>query len=108
MGNEVTTIHASVSEKCGEMTGEISGLEHLGAFKVAIKGRKLFCYCNLTRRYSRVGSFAVIILSASEWYSELMVELSRKDTITEVSMLASQLTMPREGHFEAAFNIFPT
>ncbi|KAL7476677.1 LOW QUALITY PROTEIN: hypothetical protein ACHAW6_002522 [Cyclotella cf. meneghiniana] len=44
MGIEVTTMHASVSEKCGKMTGEISGLEHLGAFKVAVKGRKLFCY----------------------------------------------------------------
>ena len=35
-----------------------------------------------------------------------MVELGRVDIITEVSMLASQLAMPRQGHLEAVFYIF--
>jgi hypothetical protein len=35
-----------------------------------------------------------------------MVELGRIDIITEVSELASQLAMPREGHLEAVFRIF--
>jgi Reverse transcriptase (RNA-dependent DNA polymerase) len=34
------------------------------------------------------------------------VELGRVDIITEVSMLASHLALPREGHLEAAFHIF--
>ena len=32
-----------------------------------------------------------------------MVELGRVDIITEVSMLASQLVCPREGHLEAVY-----
>jgi hypothetical protein len=35
-----------------------------------------------------------------------MVELGRVDIITEVSMLASQLACPREGHLEAVFRIY--
>ena len=35
-----------------------------------------------------------------------MVELGRIDIITEVSKLASQLELPREGHLEAVFHIF--
>ena len=35
-----------------------------------------------------------------------MVELGRIDIITEVSMLASQLELTREGHLEAVFHIF--
>eukprot|EP00934_Nitzschia_sp_Nitz4_P008127 Nitzschia sp. Nitz4//scaffold260_size33533//228//6137//NITZ4_007876-RA/size33533-snap-gene-0.41-mRNA-1//-1//CDS//3329544674//8117//frame0 len=35
-----------------------------------------------------------------------MVELGRIDIMTEVSMLASHLAMPREGHMEAALRIF--
>ena len=35
-----------------------------------------------------------------------MVELGRIDIITEVSMLASQISLPREGHLEAVFHIF--
>jgi len=35
-----------------------------------------------------------------------MVELGRMDIITEVSLLASQMAMPREGHLEAVFHIF--
>ena len=35
-----------------------------------------------------------------------MVELGRVDIITEVSMLASQLALPWEGHLEAVFCIF--
>jgi hypothetical protein len=34
------------------------------------------------------------------------VELGRVDIITEVSLLASHLALPREGHLEAAFHIF--
>jgi hypothetical protein len=34
------------------------------------------------------------------------VELGRVDIITEVSMLASHLAMPREGHLEAVFHMF--
>jgi hypothetical protein len=34
------------------------------------------------------------------------VELGRVDIITEVSMLASHLALPREGHLEAVFHIF--
>jgi hypothetical protein len=35
-----------------------------------------------------------------------MVELGRVDIITEVSVLASHLALPREGHMEAVFHIF--
>ena len=35
-----------------------------------------------------------------------MVELGTIDIITEVSMLASQLELPRGGHLEAVFRIF--
>ena len=35
-----------------------------------------------------------------------MVELGRIDIITEVSELASQLAMPREGHLDAVFRIY--
>ena len=35
-----------------------------------------------------------------------MVQLGRIGIITEVSMLASQLELPREGHLEAVFHIF--
>lgn len=35
-----------------------------------------------------------------------MVELGQIDINTEVSMLASQLAMPREGHLEAVLHIF--
>ena len=35
-----------------------------------------------------------------------MVELRRVDTITKVSMLASQLAFPRDGHLEAVCRIF--
>ena len=43
----------------------------------------------------------------SSWYQSLigvlrwMVEIGRVDIITKVSMMASQITMPREGHLEA-------
>lgn len=35
-----------------------------------------------------------------------MIELGRVDIITEVSKLASYMAMPRQGHFEAALQIF--
>jgi hypothetical protein len=35
-----------------------------------------------------------------------LVELGRVDIITEVSMLASQLACPRDGHLEAVYRIF--
>ena len=35
-----------------------------------------------------------------------MVELGRVDMITEVSLLASQLANPREGHLETVFHMF--
>ncbi len=35
-----------------------------------------------------------------------MVELGRVDIITEVSVLASHLALPREGHLEAVFHLF--
>ena len=35
-----------------------------------------------------------------------MVEIGRIDINTEVSMLASHLALPREGHLEAVFHIF--
>ena len=34
------------------------------------------------------------------------MELGRIDIISEVSMLASQLSLPQEGHLEAVFHIF--
>ena len=34
-----------------------------------------------------------------------MVELGRVDIITEVSLLASHLALPREGHFDALFRV---
>ena len=35
-----------------------------------------------------------------------IVELGRVDMITEVSVLASQMALPREGHLEAVFHLF--
>ena len=35
-----------------------------------------------------------------------MVEIGRVDIITKVSMMASQMSMPREGHLEAVFHVF--
>ena len=35
-----------------------------------------------------------------------IVELGRVDIITEVSLLASQMAQPREGHLEAVFHVF--
>ena len=35
-----------------------------------------------------------------------MVEIGRVDIITVVSMLASQMAMPREGHMDAVFHVF--
>ena len=35
-----------------------------------------------------------------------MVEIGRVDIITEVSTLASQTTIPREGHMDAVFHVF--
>ena len=35
-----------------------------------------------------------------------IVELGRVDIITEVSTLASQMAMPREGHLDAALHVF--
>ena len=35
-----------------------------------------------------------------------MVKIGRVDIITEVSTLASQMAMPREGHMDAVFHIF--
>ena len=35
-----------------------------------------------------------------------MVELGRVDIITEVSLLSSQLAMPREGHLDAVFHVY--
>ena len=34
-----------------------------------------------------------------------MIELERIDIITEVSLLMSHLTLPREGHLEAAIHV---
>ena len=34
-----------------------------------------------------------------------MVELGRVDIITEVSLLTSQMTMPRRGHLDAALHV---
>ena len=35
-----------------------------------------------------------------------MVEIDRVDFITEKSLLASQLAMPRKGHFDALLNVY--
>ena len=35
-----------------------------------------------------------------------MVEIGRIDIGTEISMLASQLAMPREGHLEVIFHVY--
>ena len=35
-----------------------------------------------------------------------MIELGRIDCITEVSLLASQMALPREGHLDALFHVF--
>ena len=48
---------------------------------------------------------------ASYYHSQIgvlrwMVELGRVDIITEVSMLASHLALPRRGHLEAVFHIY--
>ena len=46
----------------------------------------------------------------ASWYQyiidmlRLMVELGRVDIITEVSMMAHHMAMPREGHLEGVFH----
>ena len=35
-----------------------------------------------------------------------MVEIGRLDIITEVSTLALQMAMPREGHMDVVFHVF--
>ena len=46
------------------------------------------------------------------WYQSLigmirwMVEIGRVDIITEVSMMASCMAMPREGHLESVLHVF--
>ena len=48
----------------------------------------------------------------SSWYMSLigmlqwMVEIGRVDILTEVSLMASHLAMPREGHLDAVLHIF--
>jgi len=48
----------------------------------------------------------------SSWYASLiemlrwMVEIGRVDIITEVSKMASQMALPREGHLDALMHIF--
>lgn len=48
----------------------------------------------------------------ASWYASLigmlrwMVEIGRVDIITEVSLMASQMAMPREGHLDAVLHIF--
>ena len=46
-------------------------------------------------------SYSNIIIDVMRW----MVELGRVDICTEISMLASYLAMPREGHMEAAIHV---
>jgi hypothetical protein len=46
------------------------------------------------------------------WYASLigmlrwMVEIGRVEIITRVSLMASQMAMPREGHLDAVLHIF--
>ena len=47
-------------------------------------------------------SFYQSLIGVLHW----MVELGRVDMITEVSMLASHLALPREGHLDAALGLF--
>ena len=48
----------------------------------------------------------------ASWYQSLigiirwMVEIGRVDIITEVSMMASHMSMPREGHLESVLRLF--
>ena len=48
----------------------------------------------------------------ASWYASLigmlrwMVEIGRVDIITEVSLMSSQMAMPREGHLESVLHIF--
>lgn len=50
----------------------------------------------------KLSSYYQSLIGILRW----MVELGRVDIITEVSLLASQLAMPREAHLDAAFHIF--
>ena len=48
----------------------------------------------------------------ASWYQSLigmirwMVEIGRVDIITEVSVMASHMAIPREGHVEVVFHVF--
>ena len=48
----------------------------------------------------------------ASWYQSMigmlsyMLELGRVDIITEVSMMASQITIPRDGHLELVLHVF--
>ena len=54
----------------------------------------------------------VLNAELASWYASLvgmlrwMVEIGRVDIITEVSMVASHMAMPREGHLDAVLHIF--
>ena len=46
-------------------------------------------------------SYYLTIISILGW----MIELGRIDIITKVSLLSSQVALPREGHLEAAVHV---
>ena len=54
----------------------------------------------------------VLNAELASWYASLvgmlrwMVEIGQVDNITEVSMVASHMAMPREGHLDAVLHIF--
>ena len=50
---------------------------------------------------SQLASYYQRLISILHW----IVELGRVDIITEVSLLASQMAMPRKGHLDAALHV---
>ena len=54
----------------------------------------------------------ILTADLASWYASLigmlrwMVEIGRVDIITEVSLMASHMAMPREGHLDAVLHIF--
>ena len=51
---------------------------------------------------AELASWYALLIGMLRW----MVEISRIDIITEVSMMSSHMAMPREGHLEAVLHIF--
>jgi hypothetical protein len=97
-------ICASGSEECGE----ISGGELFGSLKLPPRAENpcVIYYSPELDDSPELNSLLSLYDQSQIGVLRLMVELGSIHMMTEVSMLASHLDMPREGHLEAIFHIY--